>query len=244
MPQTPGRPGRHPRPAVGDQRPDLQPCSTARLIGRTPCTTSSPSRCRLVRLCSSDSHCWKRALRVVMRTVTTRPASPAGSRRPPCRAASGASCGPWWAAGRRRPCPRVWSVSCCRHRASSPSPSKWTGSPSRPVPSTAAQSGRAHSTNAPGKDRQPSSPSSRLRSRPSGSVTTGLQTTPTVCSPLSSGQSKTNIATSSPTWQAARPTPSAAYIVATMSAASDAQRVVVRRHGLLRRGASPGCPSG
>ena len=54
---------------------------------------------------------------------------------------------------------------------------------------------------------------------PSGSVSTGLQTTPTVRSPDSSGQSKTNTARSTPIWQAARPTPSAAYIVATMSAA-------------------------
>ena len=46
--------------------------------------------------------------------------------------------------------PRVWSVSCCRQRASSPSPENSTGSPSSPVPVTVAKSGRAHSTNAPG----------------------------------------------------------------------------------------------
>jgi hypothetical protein len=45
-----------------------------------------------------------------------------------------------------------------------------------------------------------------------------LHTTPTVWSPSASGQSKTKTARSTPIWQAARPTPSAAYIVATMSA--------------------------
>ena len=66
-----------------------------------------------------------------------------------------------------------------------------TGDPSTPVPVTRARSGRAQSTKAPGKDRQPSSASSSLRSLPSGRCTTGLHTTPTVCSPDESGQSKT-----------------------------------------------------
>ena len=51
-------------------------------------------------------------------------------------------------------------------------------------------------------------------------MSSGLHTTPTVRSPDSSGQSKTKTAASTPIWQAARPTPSAAYIVATMSATS------------------------
>ena len=49
----------------------------------------------------------------------------------------------------------------------------------------------------------------------------GLQTTPRWMVPESSGQSKTKTARSTPIWQAARPTPSAAYIVATMSATSE-----------------------
>jgi hypothetical protein len=52
-------------------------------------------------------------------------------------------------------------------------------------------------------------------------VTSGLQTTPSVRTPSSSAQSKTNTARSTPIWQAARPTPSAAYIVSTMSATRD-----------------------
>ena len=55
-----------------------------------------------------------------------------------------------------------------------------------------------------------------------GQRSSGLQTTPTVRRPSSSGQSKTKTARSTPIWQAASPTPSAAYIVSTMSATSRA----------------------
>ena len=160
-----------------------------------------------------------------------RRARSAGSPRRRRRASWSAACAPSRRGGRRRRC-----RACGRSRAAGSGravrrPRSVTGAPSRPWPSTRAQSGRAQGSKDPGKDRQPSSSSSRRRSLPSGRVSTGLHTTPTVRTPLSSGQSKTNIATSSPTWQAARPTPSAAYIVATMSAASAARCVVVRRHG-------------
>lgn len=42
-----------------------QPCSTARVMGRTPWTRNSPARWRLVRLVSRACHCWKVALRVL-----------------------------------------------------------------------------------------------------------------------------------------------------------------------------------
>ena len=74
----------------------------------------------------------------------------AGTRRRPCRAASAASCGPWWAAGRRRRC-----RGCGRSRAGGTGPAarRRRRRPARRrgrCRSTAAQSGRAHSTNAPG----------------------------------------------------------------------------------------------
>ena len=68
--------------------------------------------------------------------------------------------------------------------------------------------------------RHPSSLVSRLRSLPSGRVTSGLQNTPTWRTWSSSGQSYTNTARSTPTWLAARPTPSAAYMVANRSRTS------------------------
>ena len=146
------------------------------------------------------------------------PAIPEGTRRRPCPGSCAASSGPWWAAGRRRRCRR-----CGRSRAGG---SGRGGRRPRTSPATrpprsrslGRSPGRAQLMNAPGNDRQPSSASSRLRSLPSGRVSSGLQTTPTVWSPESSGQSKTNTRRSTPTWQAARPTPSAAYMVATMSA--------------------------
>ena len=59
------------------------------------------------------------------------------------------------------------------------------------------------------------------RSLPSGKWRVGLQTTPRVMTPSASGQSKTKTLAPTPIWQAAKPTPSAAYIVALMSATSD-----------------------
>ena len=50
------------------------------------------------------------------------PASRRDSCRRPDRGSSGASCASASTAGRRRRCPTVWSVSCWRQRASSPSP--------------------------------------------------------------------------------------------------------------------------
>ncbi len=57
------RPEAYRRPRIG------QPRSAARVIGRTPCTRNSPALPRLVRLVSSASHCWNRALRVVTRVT-------------------------------------------------------------------------------------------------------------------------------------------------------------------------------
>src|SRR6266545_515623 len=116
--------------------------------------------------------------------------------------------------------PCVWSVSCCRQRASSASPSNVTGSPVWSAPVTLAQSGRTHLVNAPGSDRQPSSPSSSRRSLSVRTSTTGLHTTPEWMLPWASGHSNTNSCRSTPTWFAANPTPSAARMVATMSATS------------------------
>ena len=108
-----------------------------------------------------------------------RRASRRGSRRRPCRAAFWSFLRSLVESRSPKTVPRVWSVSCCRQRASRPSPENVDGlavqagaaSPSR------SPAGRT-ATNAPGKDRQPSSSSSSRRSRPSGSVSTGLQTTP------------------------------------------------------------------
>ena len=75
--------------------------------------------------------------------------------------------------------PRVWSVSCCRHRASSPSPEKVTGAPVQ-VRSRSPWPGRAARTRRTlrGTTGTPPPPPSSARSLPSGSITTGLQTTP------------------------------------------------------------------
>ena len=81
----------------------------------------------------------------------------------------------------------------------------------------ASRAGRTRRTRR-GRTGSPRRPRRGCGPCPPGSATTGLQTTPTVCVPLSSGQSKQNTARSTPIWQAARPTPSAAYMVATMSA--------------------------
>jgi hypothetical protein len=58
------------RPVGVQQGPDLQPCSTASVIGRTPWTRNSPARCRFVQLVSSACHCWNAALRVLIRRTT------------------------------------------------------------------------------------------------------------------------------------------------------------------------------
>ena len=162
-------------------------------------------------------------------------ASPAGTRRRPSPAPSGASCAPWSAAGRRRRC-----RGCGRSRAagSGRAGRRRRRSPARrpgPCPVDAGEVGPgALDERAREATGSPPRPRRAARSLPSGSVSTGLQTTPTVRSPSSSGQSKTKTARSTPIWQAASPTPSAAYIVATMSATSGAQLVVVRRHLRLR----------
>ena len=153
---------------------------------------------------------------------------------------------PWSAAGRRRRC-----RGCGRSRAGGSGPAGRRRRTSTGAPSSAgagrrvAKSGRAHSTNAPGKDRQPSSASSRLpvlalgqrqhrvADHADGAVARRRR-----------GSRRRRPRRSTPIWQAARPTPSAAYIVATMSATSGAQLVVVRRHRLPAGGASPACPSG
>ena len=156
------------------------------------------------------------------RRGVTSPSADSSTLSPP----SAASCAAWCGSRSPNTVPAVWSVSCCRHRASRPSPLNRTGSPSSPAPSTrgVVGPGAARRTR-PGSDRQPSSPSSSWRSLPSGSGQHRVADHARRCARrTSSGQSKTNIARSSPIWQAARPTPSAAYIVATMSAASDAAR--------------------
>ena len=167
---------------------------------------------------------------IMKRRRATRPGTP----RPPCRAAfcSFLRC----LVGSRSPktVPRVWSVSCCRQRASRPSPENSTGSPSRPVPVTDATSGRAHARTRRGRTGSPRRPRRGCRSLPSGSVSTGLQTTPTVCSPDSSGQSKTKTARSTPIWQAARPDAVGGVHRRDHVGDQRPQLVVVRRDPLLR----------
>ena len=89
---------------------------------------------------------------------------------------------------------------------------------SRPV--TVAVSGRATSAASPRIDRHPSSDSSSTRSATSGRCSTGFATTPRCSTPSSSGQSYTKTRSVRPTWLAARPTPSAAYMLANRSATS------------------------
>ena len=86
---------------------------------------------------------------------------------------------------------------------------------------TEATSGRAHSTNAPGQGQAALLAVVEVAVAPLGQGEHRVaDDAGDVRTPDSSGQSNTNIARSTPIWQAARPTPSAAYIVATMSAAS------------------------
>ena len=70
--------------------------------------------------------------------VLTRPASPAGSPRRPCRGPCASLLRALVGSRSPKTVPRVWSVSCWRQRASRPSPLNATGSPSRPVPVTTA----------------------------------------------------------------------------------------------------------
>ena len=137
---------------------------------------------------------------------------------------------PWSDSRSPKTVPRVWSVSCCRQRASRPSPVNVTGSPSSPVPVTRARvrAGAAARTR-PGRTGSPRRPRRAAGRGPRGARARGCTPRPTVRSPSASGQSKTKTARSTPIWQAARPTPSAAYIVATMSATRRAQLVVVGR---------------
>ena len=171
----------------------VQPSSTARVIGRTPCTRNSRVRCRLLRLVSNASHCWKRAFsREIRRSLTPETSRPRQARSSG-KSSAAASCSLVSflraLAGSRSPktvprCGRSRAAGSARAaRRPRTSPARRPGRSRRP----AARSGRAHGTNAPGKDRQPSSSSSRLRSLPSGSVSAGLQTTPTVRSPSRRG---------------------------------------------------------
>ena len=92
----------------------------------------------------------------------------------------------------------------------------------RPGPGRRPGRGRAGRTRRTRPGRTGSPPRRRRAGGPCprAAPATGLQTTPRWMVPASSGQSKTNTARSTPIWQAASPTPSAAYIVATMSATS------------------------
>ena len=79
-----------------------------------------------------------------------RPARPPGSPRRPSPSPSGAACGPWSAAGRRRRCRGVVGLVLQAAGQQAVAARTRRAQPSRPVPVTVAKSGRAHSTNAPG----------------------------------------------------------------------------------------------
>ena len=145
-------------------------------------------------------------------------------------APSGASCASLVGSRSPKTVPRVWSVSCWRQRASMPVPENSTGVAVQPGAGDGGEVGpRA-------LDERARVGQAALVALVELAVLALGQRAARGCRPRrrcagrsSSGQSKTNTARSTPIWQAARPTPSAAYIVATMSATRAAQLVVVGR---------------
>ena len=113
-----------------------------------------------------------------------------------------------------------------------------------PRPSRAGRTGRTRQ----GRTGTPRRTPRGAARDPRGRRPSGCRPRPRSGRPSSSGQSKTKTERSTPIWQAASPTPSAAYIVATMSATRDRRSSSNAVHRLLHavhdRGRPTGSPGG